>query len=124
MPTVRRFEELEVWQSARRMAGAVYRASAIVPFERDWALRDQIRRAAISVMANIAEGFNRGTKKEFLLFLTYSLASASEVKSHVYLAQDLGHLSEPNALELLNDVAGVSGQLTNFIKYLKSERAR
>ncbi|MBV9110958.1 MAG: four helix bundle protein [Gemmatimonadetes bacterium] len=91
---ITRFEDLLVWQRARELSLAVYRATSSGLFARDFGLRDQIRRAAVSVMSNIAEGFGRYTLPEIRRFITIAKGSASEVRSQLYLARDLGYVSE------------------------------
>jgi len=95
-----RFEQLEVWQKSRSLAGAIYKASSQGTFARDFGLRDQLRRAAVSVMSNVAEGFGRFTRPEFRRFITIARGSAAEVQSQLYLARDLGYLSEPEHQDL------------------------
>lgn len=87
-----RFEELEVWRRARLLARRVYRFTGEGAFARDFALRDQIRRAAISVMSNIAEGFERRSRREFAQFLSIARGSVAEVRSQLHLAIDLGYV--------------------------------
>jgi len=82
------FDDIDAWQSARALANAVYEISRHARLARDFALNDQIRRAAISVMANIAEGFERRGNREFIRFLMIAKASAAELQSHLYLALD------------------------------------
>jgi four helix bundle protein len=89
MATVKRFEDLHVWQSARELVRMIYEHSGQKEFNRDFGLRDQIRRAAVSVMSNIAEGFNAGSDADFVRFLGYSRRSNSEVQSQAYIALDL-----------------------------------
>ena len=119
MKKITRFEDLEVWQASREMAGAVYKFTSIRPFERDHGLKDQVRRAAVSTMANIAEGFGRGSKKEFIQFLRYSISSAAEVRSHLYLALDLDYISDAQFKESIELIDSISRQIKGFINYLK-----
>lgn len=91
---VARFEDLIAWQKARGLAGEIYAATARGPFMRDWGLRDQIRRAAVSVMSNIAEGFERAGRAEFHQFLVIAKGSCAEVRSQLYVARDAGYLDE------------------------------
>ncbi len=86
MATFTHFEEIDAWQKAHDLANAVYDCSDAGSFARDFSLRDQVRRAAVSVMANIAEGFERGGNAEFVQFLATARGSAAEVESHFYLA--------------------------------------
>ena len=90
--TVRRFEDLVAWQKARALALEVYRVTGKGGFGRDLGLKDQARRAASSVMANIAEGFERYSRREFQHFLGIARGSAGELRSHLSLAAGLGFL--------------------------------
>ncbi len=91
---IRRFEELEPWQTARAVVRPIYKASSDGDFSRDFALRDQVRRAGVSMMANIAEGVSRRSNRELVQFLFMAKASAAEVQSHMYVALDQGYFSE------------------------------
>ena len=95
-----RFEQLEVWQKSRALAVEIYRTSSRGTFARDFGLRDQLRRAAVSIMSNVAEGFGRYTRPEFRRFLMIARGSAAEVQSQLYLACDLGYLSAAEHHEL------------------------
>ncbi len=86
---VDRFEDLIAWQKARQLAAEIYRISAQGDFSKDFGLRDQIRRAAVSAMSNIAEGFDRGSRGEFHQYLVIAKASCAEVRSQLYVAQDV-----------------------------------
>ena len=85
---IERFEDLECWKQARKIVNQIYKFTEQKPFANDWALKEQIRRAAISIMSNIAEGSCRRSNKEFLNFLNISLGSLEEVKSQLYIALD------------------------------------
>jgi four helix bundle protein len=91
---VSRFEDLRAWQKSRELAGAICRATAAGKFARDHGLRDQIQRAAVSIMSNIAEGFGRHSRPEMRQFLAIARASSFEVRSQLYLARDLDYLTE------------------------------
>ena len=95
-----RFEQLEVWQKSRALAIEIYKMSSRGIFARDFGLRDQLRRAAVSVMSNVAEGFGRYTRPEFRRFIIIARGSAAEVQSQLYLARDLGYLSEAEHQDL------------------------
>jgi four helix bundle protein len=97
---VNQFEDLEVWQKARDLAVDVYRVTRSGEFGKDWGLRDQIRRAAVSVMSNIAEGFDRYSRPEFRQFLSVAHGSAGEVRSQLHLARALGYLSDAEFMRL------------------------
>lgn len=88
MGTFKTFEEIGAWQEARELTNQVYAVSNKGPFSKDFGLRDQIRRSSVSVMSNIAEGFDRGGTAEFIHFLSISKGSAAEVKSQLYIALD------------------------------------
>jgi four helix bundle protein len=92
--TFQNFEETEVWRKARELSRIVYRVSSIGPFAREYGLRDQIRRASVSVMSNIAEGFEREGTREFLQFLSMAKGSAGETRSSLYIAFDQGYIDE------------------------------
>jgi four helix bundle protein len=100
---IRRFEDLKVWQKAQDLAVAIYRATDSGRFSRDFGLRDQIRRAAVSVMSNVAEGFDRYSRSEFRQFLSIARGSASEVRSQLHLARALGYLT-PEDFDTLHDL--------------------
>ena len=86
MATFHRFEDIESWQKARRLARRIYELTGNGDFARDFGLRDQIRRAAVSIMSNIAEGFERDSRREFARFLDIARASTGEVRSQLYVA--------------------------------------
>jgi four helix bundle protein len=94
MATFKRFEEIQAWQKARLATREVYELTAANSFARDYGLRDQIRRASVSIMANIAEGFGRHSDKEFANFLNMAHGSIAEVRSHLYVALDLHYLDQ------------------------------
>ncbi len=90
MATIQRFEDLICWQKGRELTREIYRAFALC---KDYGLKDQIQRAAVSVMSNIAEGFERGTRQELLNYLYIAKGSAGEVRSQLYAALDIGYLN-------------------------------
>lgn len=122
MATINRFEEIRAWQMAKDLVVKVYQLGEGGPFSTDAGLRGQIRRASVSVMANIAEGFERGSRKEFVRFLYMAKGSAGEVRSHLYVALDLGYLPEAKFLEVKQAAEEVSGAVSNFIKYLNGSQ--
>ena len=119
MATVERFEDLEVWQKARDVVNAVYQASSAGTFSRDYALRDQIRRAVVSIPSNIAEGFSRHSNKEFIQFLFISKGSVAEVQSQLYAALDQDYISQEAFDSTYERLEVVAKQLSRFITYLK-----
>jgi len=94
MGRVEKFEDLVAWQKARRLVADVYRVTSRAEFRRDFSLRDQMRRAAVSIMSNIAEGFERSGLGEFHQFLVIAKASCGELRSQLYVSQDVGYLAE------------------------------
>ncbi|HYE64076.1 MAG TPA: four helix bundle protein, partial [Pyrinomonadaceae bacterium] len=92
MATFKRFEDIQAWQKARDVTRMIYEITAEGRFARDYGLRDQVQRASVSIMANIAEGFGRHSDKEFANFLNMAHGSVSEVQSHLYVALDLEYI--------------------------------
>ena len=113
---IERFEDIEAWREARVLVSDIYRLTEPV---RDFGFRDQIRRAAVSVMSNIAEGFERGGNREFVHFLTISRGSMAEVRSLLYAAQDIGYLQPKQHDELQQRCHAITKMLNGFIRYLK-----
>ena len=95
------FEDLLAWQKARLLTAHIYKITGQGEFARDFGLRDQIRRASVSVMSNIAEGFERGRPAEFHQFLSISKASCAELRSQLYVALDVGYIQEEQFMQLL-----------------------
>ena len=118
------FEDIKVWQLARELVRAVYVLTNEPGFENDWALRDQLRRAAVSSMANIAEGFERGSTQELIRFLYMARGSAGEVRSHVYVARDLNYIEQSAFERIQKQAIGVSRMVYSFIRSLESSKAR
>jgi four helix bundle protein len=107
-----------VWQKARALSVRVYRVTGEGRFSRDLGLRTQIQRAAVSVMSNIAEGFDRNSRAEFARFLAIARGSAGEVRSQVYLAHDLGYIDDQTSRELLAACVEVTSMLVGLRKSL------
>lgn len=93
MPTIKSFEELIIWQEARKFANSIYNLTKKYPQEELYSLTSQMRRATVSVMSNIAEGFDRRTTKEFISFLVIARASTSEVQNGLYTSLDLNYIN-------------------------------
>ena len=119
MGTVRQFEELEVWRESKTFVKAIYLITGEGLFSRDFGLRDQLRRASVSIMSNIAEGFERGTNKEFTQFLHIAKGSAGEARSLLHVASDVGYVNQKTFADLNASVVSISRRLSNFIKYLQ-----
>ena len=118
MAKIEQFEDIQAWQEARRLTRLVYALTNSGQFAKDFALRDQIRRAAISVMSNIDEGFDRRTDAEFGRFLSMAKGSASEIKAHLYVALDQGYIDQARFDELYEMADKVCRFLGAFIQYL------
>ena len=115
----KRFEDLEVWQEARRLTQIIYRITRTEKFSKDFSLRDQIQRAAVSVMSNIAEGFERSGNQEFSQFLYVAKASCGEVRSQIYVALDQGYIEKTESEESIVAFRRLSGMIGNLINYLR-----
>jgi four helix bundle protein len=116
--TITRFEEIKSWQEARSLTSAIYVATREGDFSRDYCLRDQVRRASVSIMANIAEGFGRSSRREFAQFLGIANGSALEVQSHLYVARDLGYIDAAQFEALMEKAHAVSRLIGGMINHL------
>jgi four helix bundle protein len=113
---IERFEDLIAWQKARQLTAEIYRVSAQCDFSKDFGLKDQIRRAAVSVMSNVAEGFDRGSRGEFHQFLVVAKASCAEVRSQLYVALDVGYIDQ----ETFDTVNSSTSELSRIIGGLRA----
>jgi four helix bundle protein len=120
MGTIKRFEEIQAWQTARELTRLVYALSKEGAFSRDFGLCDQMRRAAVSVMSNIAEGFESRTQALFVEFLGRAKGSAGELRSQAYIALDAGYINQSQFTQLFNLSEKCSRQITGFMAYLKA----
>ena len=119
MATIKRFEVIEGWKKPRELTREVYRHSKTGAFSRDFGLRDQMRRAAVSVMSNMAEGFERGGTKEFLQFLAIAKGSVGELEAQIYVALDQAYINDDEFV-LLQRLAGSTKRLIGgLINYLR-----
>jgi four helix bundle protein len=124
MASFRTFSDIDAWQKARELTGLVYAATKAGAFAKDFALRDQIRRASVSIMANIAEGFGRSGSGEFIQFLAVTKGSACEVISHVYVAFDQGYIGR-SEFERLNNLGERTVNLIGgLMKYLQQSNIK
>ena len=124
MATVKRFEELECWKEAREFVKLVYGLTKKDAFRKDFELVSQLRRSAVSTMANIAEGFHRNSNRDFMKFLDYSRASIAESISHCYVALDQQYIDEEE-MALVNEQAnGVWKKVNALIAYLNKYNKR
>ncbi|OGC91271.1 MAG: four helix bundle protein [candidate division Zixibacteria bacterium RBG_16_53_22] len=120
MSQIGKFEDIEAWQKARELSKAIYDVTGEGAFARDFGLRDQIRRSAISVMSNIAEGFDRGGNKELIQFLYIAKGSIAELRAQLYIALDAGYLKQEEFQNLYDLAASTGRLLGGFIRYLRS----
>ncbi len=122
---VLRFEDLDCWQEARKLANLTYRAIRNnAGFSRDARLRDQCIGAAVSVSGNIAEGFVRRSNREFTQFLFIGVSSAAELQSHLYLARDQGYLDDPSFEQLYEQAGKTAKLISGLITYLLKNMER
>jgi four helix bundle protein len=117
---VKTFEDLHVWQDARLFVKSIYELTSREIFKKDYGLKEQIQRAAVSIMNNISEGFERDNNKEFRNFLGYAKGSAGEVRSMLYVALDLNYISRDEFDENYKRAVGIITQISNFKKYLRN----
>jgi four helix bundle protein len=101
MGKIDKFEDLVAWQKARQLVADVYQMTNGQSFSRDYSLKDQVRRSAVSVMSNIAEGFDRGNPREFHQFLVIAKGSCAELRSQVYIASDVGYIAGKTVQDML-----------------------
>ncbi len=121
MAGIERFEDIEAWKEARKLTKLTYALTREGPFSKDHRLCHQIQSAATSVMANIAEGFDGGSNREFVKFLGYALRSASEVQSHLYVALDNRYIGQDDFDSLYDLAVKVKNLIKGFIRYLRSQ---
>lgn len=120
MGAFQRFEDIEAWQKARELTKAIYALSNDGQFARDFGLRDQIRRASVSIMSNIAEGFGRGGNKEFMQFLSTAKGSASEVQAQLYVALDAGYINQDQFQKLYSETEATARMIAGLLRYLQN----
>ena len=118
---IAKFEDIKAWQKAKELTKYIYDVTNKGDFAKDYSLKDQIRRASISVMSNVAEGYARHTDREFAQFLYIALGSIAELQSQVYLAQDLKYVSKEEFDKIYEQAAEAARLTTGFIKYLQGK---
>ena len=116
---VKKFEDLEIWQEARILTKSIYAASKNGEFARDFGLKDQMRRASVSITSNIAEGFERNAKKQFRYFLKIAKGSAGEVRSQLYVALDENYIGKKDFEQLYRQVSKTISKIGSLINYLE-----
>jgi len=118
-----RFEDLDVWKRSARLSADIYRALKDL---KDFGFRDQITRSGLSIPSNIAEGFERKSKKEFLVFLKYALGSCGELRTQIYIGMDIDYVSQMTGKKWIQETKEISAMITSLIKtnrqYLKETK--
>lgn len=121
---IKRFEDIEAWREARKLTIAIYKITDNAKFGKDWGMKDQIQRASVSVMNNIAEGFDSDTKTEFRRFLGIARRSCSEIQSILYIAVDLAYVEKEEFNKFYEQAEKIRRMVTSFMKYLKETQKR
>ena len=124
MATFQKFEDIEAWQRARELTREIYTVSNENPFSKDFGLRDQVRKTSVSIMSNIAEGFERDGTKEFIQFLSVAKGSSGELRSQLYVALDQRYLEEERFERLLGIVLETSRMIGGLINYLRKSKMK
>ncbi len=124
MATFQKFEDIEAWRKSRELTQEIYRVSKQGSFSKDFGLRDQLRRASISIMSNIAEGFERSGTGEFIQFLAIAKGSAGEVKSQLYAAIDQEYFDKKTFDRLFLLTAEVSKMIGGLMNYLRDSNIK
>lgn len=119
---VERFEDLVIWQEARELVKSIYKLTSKGPFKKDFGLKDQVQRAAVSIMNNIPEGFERNNNNEFIRFLLISKGSAGELRSLLYVAFDLNYITQSEFEDNYQRAVSISKKISRFIQYLDTNR--
>ena len=124
MAKIKNFEDIASWRKGRQLTKNIYDVTSTGNFARDFGLKDQIRRAAVSVLSNIAEGFERGGDREFLQFLAVAKGSCGELRAQLYVALDQEYISQKEFDALFDRASEVSQLISGFMKYLKQSDLR
>jgi len=120
--SIKKFEDLRIWQESRELTKFIYKLTSKQFFKKDFGLKDQIQRASVSVMTNIAEGFERDSNNEFIKFLAYSKGSCGEVRSLLYVALDLNYINQEEFNDNYCRSISIITQTSKFITYLRSTK--
>lgn len=119
---ITKFEDIDSWKEARLLVTIIYELRINEDFNRDYSLKDQITRAAVSIMSNIAEGFDSGTSKSFIRYLNIAYGSASEVQSLLYILVDRTYITQRKFEEIYGRIGKIKNLIGAFIKYLNSKK--
>ena len=120
MATITRFEEIDAWVTARELTRLIYALTDQGNFAKDFGLKNQIQRASVSIMSNIAEGFESRTQARFIDYLGHAKASAGEVRCQLYIAMDLSYMNQEQFKQVFDLADKVSRQIYNFMNYLET----
>jgi len=115
---ITKFEDIEAWKKARELTKIIYKMAGQDLFAKDWGLRDQIQRASVSVMSNIAEGFDAGSKPEFCRFLKFANRSCSEIQNQLYIALDQNYINRTTFNNTYDLISDIKKMINGFIRYL------
>ena len=118
---VERFEDLEIWNESRKLVVEIYKLTSNEKLKKDFGLKDQIQRASVSIMNNIAEGIERDSNKDFIRCLYFAKGSEGEVRSLLYITLDLYIINKDKFKELFNDSVKLIKKISSLIKYLKTK---
>jgi four helix bundle protein len=124
MAKIEKFEDIESWKLAREITMLIYKTSSAGNFSKDFALVNQIRRASISILSNIAEGFERGGNKEFLQFLAIAKGSCGEVRAQLYVALDQNYIDKNQFEEISGKLLETNRIISGLMKYLQQSDLR
>ena len=120
MASIKKFEDLDIWQLARKICDEIYQISVSTPLHKDYKLNNQIKGSSGSVMDNIAEGFERDGNREFIQFLSISKGSCGETRSQLYRILDRKYIDQEKFDDLLNQTMILSKKISSFMSYLKN----
>ena len=124
MARIDRFEELEVWKTSMALCSEIYKLTNSEFFSKDFGLKDQIRRSAVSIPSNISEGYERDSKRQFLYFLVIAKGSCGELRTQLMIAKNLNYLDEREFVKINEQCLSTSKQLSGFISYLKNTKKK
>jgi len=122
MATIEKFEEIEVWKVSMELSSDIYKFTNTELFSKDFGLKDQIRRSAVSIPSNISEGYERDSKNQFVYFLVIAKGSCGELRTQLKIARMLNYINEEEYITINDKCVSVSKQLAGFISYLKNHK--
>lgn len=122
MVKIKNFQELEIWQDGKNLAVIVYKLTQKEIFNKDFGLRDQVRRSIVSIPSNIAEGFARNNNNELIQFLRISKGSCAEAITQLIISNDIGYLTKEEFIKILTRLEDLNDKISRFINYLRIKR--